>query len=171
MLYQERNHTKYYGFQRSGIQEVNLENVKRKLMLDFPEGCGWTQKQADEAEKWYKRYLYLILLNPEFPYVPNKPIDSFWHQHILDTRQYSKDCDYLFNRFLHHYPYFGMNGDAKDRDDAFKATNQEYIKHFGEDCTSMNFHDEGKEKKFGDSMCTKVAVHCKKGCGAGCQQR
>ena len=32
--------------------------------------------------------------------------------HILDTRAYSRDCEFLFGRFLHHFPYFGMRGDA-----------------------------------------------------------
>lgn len=121
----------------NAISRLDLSNVKRKIMEPAPEGKGWTQAQTDEAEKWYRRYLELCLRFPNFPVVPNYPIDSMWHQHILDTRQYAIDCQAIFGEFLHHYPYFGLNGDADVRDGAFDQTNEMYAKLFGEDCKDM----------------------------------
>jgi len=81
--------------------------------------------------------LEVCLRHPEFPVVPNFTIDAFWHQHILDTRAYAHDCEAVFGEFLHHYPYFGLNGDSVERDDAFIETNRMYREIFGEDCTGM----------------------------------
>jgi len=154
------------SFIESGINDINFENIKRKLMLSFPEGRDWSKEQVDEAEKWYKRYLYLTYLDSNYPYVPNEPIDAFWHQHILDTREYSKDCDKYIGHFLHHFPYFGLNGDAKERDDSFKVTNKEYIKHFGEDCLSMKFFKYTNEESKNGSNCNDSGSGT--GCGQGC---
>lgn len=34
-----------------------------------------------------------------------------WHAHILDTHAYGPDCEAVFGKFLHHYPYWGMRGE------------------------------------------------------------
>lgn len=117
------------------LAKIDLANVRRKLMEPAPEGKGWTEEQALGAEKWYRRFLHIIIAHPDGQHVPNYTIDTFWHQHILDTRAYAKDCNDVFGHFLHHYPYFGLNGDAKERDDCFVQTNELYMKEFGEDCT------------------------------------
>lgn len=133
-----RRSTRNLAVGLTALANLNLDNVKRKLMEPPPEGKGWSLEQVNEAELWYRRYLELCLRRPEFPVVPNYPIDMFWHQHILDTRAYGKDCDAIFGEMLHHYPYFGLNGDADQRDDAFVETNRVYRELFGEDCTHMN---------------------------------
>lgn len=120
------------------LGELDLTNIGRKLMEPAPEGKGWTAEQVTNAELWYRRYLELCLRYPSFPVVPNYPIDTFWHQHILDTRAYIADCNNVFGEYLHHYPYFGLNGDADVRDDSFDQTNVMYREHFGADCKSMD---------------------------------
>ncbi len=119
------------------VEKLDLTNVRRKLMEPAPEGKGWSAKQAEEAEKWYKRYLCAIIAYPEAQHVPNGQIDTFWHQHILDTQVYGKDCDATLGYFLHHYPYFGLNGDAAERDTSFDETNEIYRAMYGEDCLSL----------------------------------
>lgn len=121
------------------LKHLDLSKIKKKLMEPKPEGQGWSQAQVNEAEKWYRRFLELGVRYPDAPIVPNFPIDTFWHQHILDTRAYAADCDAIFGELLHHYPYFGLNGpeDAANRDAAFVETNRLYELHFGEDCTHM----------------------------------
>ncbi len=127
----------YGGQQVTIIEGLDLSRIKAKLMEQAPEGKGWTQAQADEAELWYRRYLIVIAKYPDFVHVPNEPIDAFWHQHILDTRAYARDCEAVFGRFMHHYPYFGLDGDADERDKAFEETNRLYHIEFGVDCRSM----------------------------------
>lgn len=118
----------------SDIEALDLTMVKLKLQ-DETEGEGWSRQQCDETEKEYKRFLYLKREYPEKDIVPNASIDKFWHQHILDTAQYATDCQKVFGYFLHHYPYFGMNGeqDAKNLSDAFEDTKLLYKKHFDVD--------------------------------------
>ena len=58
----------------------------------------------------YRRFLALNIVYEDRKICPTGPIDDFWHAHILDTHAYAQDCDYLFGRYLHHFPYFGMRG-------------------------------------------------------------
>lgn len=139
------------------IDQLDLTMVKRKLMEAFPEGRGWSADQAEMAEKWYKRYLSLCAIYPAEAVVPNYPIDTIWHQHILDTAAYADDCQRIFGHFLHHFPYFELRGedDRKHRDSSFDTTNELYLKHFGEDCRNMAGFEE------------QDAVTCGRGCGNG----
>ncbi len=116
------------------ILSLDLKMIKLKLR-DKEEGEGWTKGMCDETEVEYKRFLVLKRLYPEKDIVPNGPVDKFWHQHILDTAKYAEDCELLFGYFLHHYPYFGMNGkkDAQNLTDAFEETKELYKRHFDED--------------------------------------
>lgn len=162
------------------IESLDLNNVTRKLMEPAPEGKGWTLEQALEAGKWYRRFLQLCVLYPTKAVVPNLYIDTFWHQHILDTRAYAKDCQKIFGHFLHHYPYFGLNGDAQQRDDAFVETNCLYIGLFGEDCKTMETFKTAKaqgptcvpEACSGGGTCSACTVDgralAKAECGAAC---
>ena len=105
------------------ILSLDLEMIKLKLQ-DEEEGQGWSREYCDEAEIEYKRYLILKHEHPEKEIVPNGVIDKFWHQHILDTIKYADDCQKLFGKFIHHFPYFGMNGkeDAQNLINAFEET-------------------------------------------------
>ncbi len=122
----------------SAIEALDLTNIKRKLMQPEPHGYGWTPEQADEGEKWYKRYLTAVLLNPSSAgCVPNLAIDRFWHCHILDTQKYMADCEEIFGYYLHHGQYLGMNSDEEVRDELFEQTNRIYRQEFGEDLSVM----------------------------------
>jgi hypothetical protein len=78
-------------------------------------------------------FLGLVYLYPNVPIVPNREIDQVWHQHILDTSKYDEDCQMLFGRVLHHFPYFGIRnaGDRQDLNAAFGETQELFQKHFG----------------------------------------
>lgn len=39
----------------------------------------------------------------------SKAMDDFWHEHILDTKLYAKDCDRILGFFLHHQPNDELN--------------------------------------------------------------
>lgn len=116
------------------IEALDLTLIKQKLQ-DKEESEGWSTDRCDQIEIEYKRFLVLKRAYPEKDIVPNGSIDKFWHQHILDTAKYAVDCHDLFGYFLHHYPYFGMNGeqDAKNLTAAFEETKYLYKKHFGVD--------------------------------------
>lgn len=114
------------------IEELNFERIKWKLS-DENEGEGWSEELCELAEQEYKKYLTMVKLFPELDIVPNKIMDKFWHQHILDTMAYAEDCNLIFGHFIHHYPYFGMHGDADKENlmNAFDKTKKIYKSIFG----------------------------------------
>jgi len=124
------------------VANIDLGMVKMKLM-DSEEGPGWTIEQCDAAEIEYKRFLTLNKIYPDGAIVPNKTMDMFWHQHILDTRAYHRDCDAVFGAYFHHFPYFGIRGESDKQDllDAFDDTQVRYEQHFGE---AMSREDSSK---------------------------
>src|ERR1700730_2351601 len=93
------------------ITSLDFSMVKLKLQ-DTEEGPGWSKEDCNRAEEEYKKFLALKRAYPERDIVPNKMVDQFWHQHILDTVKYAEDCETVFGYFVHHYPYFGMNGSS-----------------------------------------------------------
>lgn len=123
-----------YSASYYAIEQIDLEPIKAKL-IDTREGKGWTLERANRTERLYKRFLYLChIYGRTHPIVPTPDIDEMWHQHILDTRKYSDDCERVFGYFVHHYPYFGMRGDsdAAALQDAFGRTIELYNQHFPE---------------------------------------
>jgi hypothetical protein len=115
------------------IDNLNFDRIKHKLMVS-DDAEKWTIELCDLAEREYKRYLMLIKMNPKCEIVPTKLMDKFWHQHILDTVAYHKDCMAVFGYFVHHFPYFGIYG-KKDQENlslAFEKSQKMYQKHFGE---------------------------------------
>jgi hypothetical protein len=145
------------------LNTIDFTMVKMKLM-DETEGQGWDIEYADRVEVRYKRFLCMMLVEKDFSFVPTGDIDIFWHQHILDTRAYAKDCITVFGEFLHHYPYFGLRGedDAKDLQDSFELTKEYYLKFFGESYAG----DEGNETSSKCHLsCSKSVCHtCARGC-------
>ena len=73
-------------------------------------------------------------MHPIATLVPNKIIDTYWHQHILDTRKYADDCQTILGFFLHHDPYFGLADDDERSLNlaAFAHTQQLWLEAFGE---------------------------------------
>jgi hypothetical protein len=114
------------------INNLDLEPMVFKIM-DPNEGESWPEAYARDVEIAYRQFLYLNALQPNFPVVPSKPIDEFWHYHILDTRKYEIDCLKIFGRMFHHFPYFGMRGekDKAELNHAFIETKKLYLSEFG----------------------------------------
>ena len=118
---------------REQIETLDLDPIKIKIM-DENEGGGWTRRQVDTVEREYKRFLFLVGKFPTLPIVPTKTVDTMWHYHILDTRKYAEDCERIFGRFVHHFPYFGMRdeSDARELQEAYKMSAGLYETEFGQ---------------------------------------
>lgn len=86
------------------IADLDLTLVGRKVQQDQE----WDEEQLGQAIKDYQRYLYLLKRYPNRPLCPSDDIDQMWHQHILFTVKYAKDCQNIFGYFQHHHPYFGL---------------------------------------------------------------
>lgn len=121
------------------VERLDLGPIMFKLVMD-EEGPKWSVAQAQAAERWYRRFLILNLKYPNNVVVPNKIIDQFWHQHILDTRKYAQDCEGIFGGLLHHFPYFGIRDeeDARNLGQAFQQTKDLFLVEFGESLSALN---------------------------------
>lgn len=87
------------------IMDLDLSIVKQKLCLSEKyDGCNWSKKRADEVEKQYQAFFIVMYRYQEDIHIPTKDIDSFWHTHILFTKKYSEDCEYIFGKYIHHSP-------------------------------------------------------------------
>lgn len=116
------------------VEQLDFSMLKRKLV----EERGWIPEHCDEVESLYRKFLALNIRYRDEKICPSGPVDDFWHAHILDTRAYMKDCEFLFGEYLHHFPYFGMRG-VQDRaalDSAFERSLNLFILHFGIDPTA-----------------------------------
>ncbi|HKU75038.1 MAG TPA: hypothetical protein VJR02_14090 [Pyrinomonadaceae bacterium] len=113
------------------VQHLDFAMLKMKL----GEEKHWSVEYQSEVESLYRRFLALNIVYPDQKICPTGPIDEFWHAHILDTRAYADDCEYLFGHYFHHFPYFGMRGpeDYQDLQSAFEQSKALFIRHFGID--------------------------------------
>ena len=107
------------------IFALDLENVKQQLR-DKEEGEGWSVDQANYYEMEYKQFLALSVKYPEADLSPSKNVDAFWHAHILNTRQYARDCESTFGYFMHHEP------GTRDGSAAEKSRYEKGFQLFGE---------------------------------------
>lgn len=116
------------------LTQLDLEPIAYRLIHSNQE--KWNIKQTNQAISAYLMFLLLVYLYPNSQLVPNQEIDRVWHYHILDTIKYAEDCEMLFGRFIHHFPYFGKRGkmDENNLQTAFEQTQVLFQEHFG---TSM----------------------------------
>jgi len=118
----------------SKLKQLDLRSIAYELMYSH-EGERWTCEQTKQAIYHYSMFLCLINLYPKRKLVPTQEIDRVWHHHILDTMKYAEDCEMLFGRFIHHFPYFGKRGEV-DKNNlyiAFSETQKLFQQHFGID--------------------------------------
>ncbi|MBD2121481.1 glycine-rich domain-containing protein-like [Trichocoleus sp. FACHB-262] len=116
------------------VRSLDLGPIAHQLMHSQI-GPQWTKLQATRAIARYLGFLYLVGQYPRLQLVPTQEIDQVWHQHILDTHKYAEDCQHLFGRFIHHFPYLGTRGEADQQDwqRAYALTQVLFRKHFGLD--------------------------------------
>ena len=95
--------------------ELDLDPIVYKLMHPDPGEPPLSLAEADQAVALYRCFLKLCLLCPGSAIVPTRQLDQVWHTHMLDTAKYRADCDHVFGRFMDHFPYAGLRGDADRR--------------------------------------------------------
>ncbi len=73
----------------------------------------WDRETVMQCLQRYKNFLWLHKLHPKVALVPTKDIDECWHNHILYTRNYARDCEQLFGHYFHHIPAQPGAGEAE----------------------------------------------------------
>lgn len=94
------------GPEHYSVDRLDLERFVAKLQRDHGHHIR-DEAMARAAVEEYRRMLQLIQRFPERPVVPSKLVDLVWHEHILDTARYKRDCLRMFGRYVHHNPSFG----------------------------------------------------------------
>ena len=161
IAYHQNTNMGEYGEQFASINSLNLDKLKWKLSKSTE--ATWTEDLIDFAEEEYKKFLFLKLIYPKVALVPNKLVDKFWHEHILDTKAYQQDCEALFGYFIHHYPYFGIYGDDDQRSlqNAFDETIALYEKHFEKYPTDVLYGaNSNNAARCGDEHACHVPSSC-----------
>ena len=115
------------------VNSIDFEQMNDKLINFY----GWSKEDVTLMNDYYKKWLALHICYPELAIAPSAKLDEYWHMHILDTKKYMEDCQMLFGRYLHHYPYFGLEGDSDDLNKGFELTRKLFKHHFGHDLTGV----------------------------------
>ena len=116
---------------KSYIYNIDFSNIINKLVNHL----GWLKQDALEVCEMYRNFLFL---NKKYGNTvslpPSEDIDEFWHQHILDTYYYQRDCQAIFGIYFEHYPYFGIDGKTNfgDLEKSFEQMLKIYLQEFGE---------------------------------------
>lgn len=115
----------------NGAQELTAEtwwNVDRSREPRLKEGAtplmercirtyGWTEDFAVKVLDGYKMFLTFKKSFEDWDakkLSPSVPVDQMWHQHILDNRNYNKDCELLVGQVIFHDPDGGLDEDARE---------------------------------------------------------
>jgi len=112
------------------IQALELESVKDRILKK--KGFWWklTKNNLDSVELEYRQFLYLAAVNPTEIVVPwSEALDEFWHNHILDTAKYEKDCMAIFGKMFHHNPHLPVG--SKEQVEGYNNTKKMYKESFG----------------------------------------
>lgn len=78
----------------------DLSSVRRRVGVRL--GCNSQTAKAIETE--YRKFLSLALGDPHTTFGMAGPVDEFWHEHLLDSRDYVKFCADIFGDYVHHIP-------------------------------------------------------------------
>lgn len=113
------------------VSKLDFTQMNNKLVSFYE----WSAEMVALMDNYYKKWLAIHACYPELATAPNEVLDNYWHMHILDTKKYMNDCQEVFGQYFHHYPYFGLEGDSSDLNDAFNLTNQLFEHHFGHTLT------------------------------------
>lgn len=110
------------------ITDIDLEPILQRLVYAQP--VTWTRERAESAVHEYSRFLMLAVKYPGERLVPTADTDAVWHEHIMDTLKYSRDCEFALGRFLHHCP--AEVGTSATLASEFRRTSELYEREFGE---------------------------------------
>jgi len=83
------------------INKIDLTNTRNRMIVKK----GWAVDATDNAILWYRRYLYLAVAYPGSGLSPTDLVDEVWHDHILHTAKYARDCQVFAGRYIHHQPF------------------------------------------------------------------
>lgn len=113
----------------SYLKNLDLEYLERKLAHKLK----WSVEDAKEAVRRYKNFLTLLLKYPDLTLAPAPDMDEAWHNHILFTREYTRDCQAIFGEYLHHSPSRNSGPEEQQSlQEVQSQTSELYLREFQE---------------------------------------
>ena len=100
------------------VDKLDLSNIRRRLLKE------WPLARVDIAMEEYRKFLIMICCDVKVSPCPD--VDKVWHEHLLHTHQYAKDCHAVLGRFLHHTPSTGSIEEAQVRSRTYQAMLNSY---------------------------------------------
>lgn len=113
------------------LDQLDLNYIAKAMCAPEYPLPRWQEDDALRCVQLYKNFLYLQKKHLPQPLVPTREIDEVWHNHILYTQQYFRDCEQIFGHYLHHAPASPTEETAKLVDD-YLRTKALYFAEFGE---------------------------------------
>jgi hypothetical protein len=107
------------------VNDLDLGHITQRLH----ERGGYEQDVAMTATDMYRKFLYLKVKYAGEKLVGPRLVDQAWHEHILHTEAYMKDCQKIFGAYMHHNPFTPSEAHAKGWD----RTKELFAKEFGID--------------------------------------
>lgn len=83
------------------IDEFDYSKVRSKVDKDMG---GVPKSYLDKGIENLKKYYVVALLDPKNKHAVSRPVDPFWHSHVLFTKDYQKFCKDIFGGYIHHEP-------------------------------------------------------------------
>jgi hypothetical protein len=82
------------------IEGWDLTSTVRRMRTRL----GWSPAYCLEVEREYRRFIRLVVAQPNHRLGMCGPVDELWHEHILDTVDYVSFCHEACGNYLHHVP-------------------------------------------------------------------
>lgn len=141
----------------SDVNAVDLSRVTAKLCEPTRDRAAWTPEFAEGAVREYRRFFLLLARHQPRGrrIVPSHAVDEVWHQHILFTAEYARDCAAMAtgwaggptdvppaHTYLHHRPC-PVPGDPDaarlqaDIERGYQETLHRYHAEFGDGSASL----------------------------------
>jgi hypothetical protein len=112
------------------LPAFDLTNVVEQLSHK-KEYYYWTPERFESAVLEYRKFLHLCKHNPEARLIPGRDVDTIWHRHMLNSRQYMEDCDRYFGYYLHHNPHSRIQAESQQANGDWVNTLELYEITFG----------------------------------------
>lgn len=115
------------------IYSLDLSSIAKKLVKQY----NWRHEHVIAVIKMYKNFLFLnVKYGKKYNLTPSEEIDEIWHLHILDTKNYRRDCEMIFGKYFDHNP-MSFDGDVKanfaEMSQSFNKMVELYRKEFAND--------------------------------------
>lgn len=113
------------------IQNLDLTYIIENMCSEKYFLPRWSKAEAELCCKLYKNYLLLFKKYLHESIVPTREVDEFWHNHILYTKNYMRDCMNIYGQYLHHEPT-SSSENTQILTNNYLKTKELYFKEFGE---------------------------------------